>query len=259
MVRLSMSASLVTTYGLADFDSYEHTCSRVWSVVICTLTKGTADRLGFPSSHSTNSVSIALYFAQWLLEEKDSFGHATVLGGIACMLPVSSPVAVLIHSPRCICFQCRWWKNIYGNALSRYVIGVSSVDSRSVDITGGSLLGVGCWGLWYALETPVTAWVDSGSWTGTHSRGGLSHARLNISPICYAPIDVGGCTLPSTAGGRLSMFRRCHRCTGCGPRYIYRPLVLGKTAFGSGMLSEIVWPRQCRQGDSRRVSARLCW
>lgn len=36
----------------------------------------------------------------------------------------------------------------------------------TVDITGGSLLGVACWGIWYALENTVEKWVESGSWTG---------------------------------------------------------------------------------------------
>jgi membrane-associated phospholipid phosphatase len=45
-----------------------------------------ADFLGFPSSHSTNSVSIALYFAQWLLEERDSAGMAVVISGLTCKL-----------------------------------------------------------------------------------------------------------------------------------------------------------------------------
>jgi membrane-associated phospholipid phosphatase len=45
-----------------------------------------ADYLGFPSSHSTNSVSIALYFAQWLLEERDSAGMAVVISGLTCKL-----------------------------------------------------------------------------------------------------------------------------------------------------------------------------
>jgi membrane-associated phospholipid phosphatase len=43
-----------------------------------------ADQPGFPSSHSTNSVSIALYFAQWLLEERESVGSTTVIAGITC-------------------------------------------------------------------------------------------------------------------------------------------------------------------------------
>lgn len=43
-----------------------------------------ADQSGFPSSHSTNSVSIALYFAQWLLEERMAIEMPILVGGLTC-------------------------------------------------------------------------------------------------------------------------------------------------------------------------------
>jgi membrane-associated phospholipid phosphatase len=51
------------------------------SGLVRTVTNG----VGFPSSHSTNSVSIALYFAQWMLEEREAMGSTALIGGLACM------------------------------------------------------------------------------------------------------------------------------------------------------------------------------
>jgi len=78
-----------------------------------------AEQSGFPSSHSTNSVSIALYFAQWLLEERESAGMMVVISGLTCKL-VS--IQRLFHadnsSPSGICIQCGRWESIHGNALA---------------------------------------------------------------------------------------------------------------------------------------------
>jgi membrane-associated phospholipid phosphatase len=49
------------------------------------LVRTVADGVGFPSSHSTNSVSIALYFAQWMLEERVAMGPTALVGGLACL------------------------------------------------------------------------------------------------------------------------------------------------------------------------------
>jgi membrane-associated phospholipid phosphatase len=51
------------------------------SGLVRTVTNGA----GFPSSHSTNSVSIALYFAQWMIEERETMGTTALVGGLACL------------------------------------------------------------------------------------------------------------------------------------------------------------------------------
>ncbi len=44
---------------------------------------------GFPSSHSTNSISIALFLGQWLWELRESAGSAVValgwIGEFSCL------------------------------------------------------------------------------------------------------------------------------------------------------------------------------
>jgi hypothetical protein len=83
-----------------------------------------ADYLGFPSSHSTNSVSIALYFAQWLIEERDSAGMTVVVSGLICK-PSTRPHLPLADSQfwRYMCSassaegytrECTRWVCLYG-------------------------------------------------------------------------------------------------------------------------------------------------
>jgi len=54
------------------------------SHMFVTLAEMTINAIGFPSSHSTNSVSIALYFAQWMLEEREAMGSTALFAGLAC-------------------------------------------------------------------------------------------------------------------------------------------------------------------------------
>jgi membrane-associated phospholipid phosphatase len=56
------------------------------SGLVRTVTNG----VGFPSSHSTNSVSIALYFAQWMIEEREAMGSTALVSGLACLSSLHS-------------------------------------------------------------------------------------------------------------------------------------------------------------------------
>ncbi|WWC91291.1 uncharacterized protein L201_006234 [Kwoniella dendrophila CBS 6074] len=92
---------------------------------------------GFPSSHSTNSVSIALFFAEWLYESRHSVGMPTVLAGwIALFVYAASVVG------------------------GRLYTGMHS----TADIIGGSLMGMACWLIWIVIGKQTEAWVNTGTW-----------------------------------------------------------------------------------------------
>ncbi|WWD21106.1 hypothetical protein CI109_105587 [Kwoniella shandongensis] len=92
---------------------------------------------GFPSSHSTNSVSIALFLGQWIYEARDRIGWSAVLAA---------------------------WFALFFYAISvvggRFYTGMHS----SADIIGGSLMGVACWILWIVVGNASEAWVNTGTW-----------------------------------------------------------------------------------------------
>ncbi|CAK9782950.1 unnamed protein product [Cutaneotrichosporon oleaginosum] len=91
---------------------------------------------GFPSSHSTNSISIALFLGQWLWEQHDSAGSmAVVLGWIGLAF---------------------YFVSVAGG---RIYTGMHSLP----DIIGGTLLGTLCWIIWVVLGSSISAWVESGS------------------------------------------------------------------------------------------------
>ncbi|OWZ53182.1 sphingosine-1-phosphate phosphatase [Cryptococcus neoformans 125.91] len=93
---------------------------------------------GFPSSHSTNSVSIALYLGQWMFKLQDRLGWPTVLFSWL-MLAV-------------------YMTSVIGG---RVYTGMHSI----ADIVGGSIMGVACWLFWIAVGDRNETWVNSGSWT----------------------------------------------------------------------------------------------
>ncbi|WVQ89999.1 hypothetical protein IAS59_003775 [Cryptococcus gattii] len=93
---------------------------------------------GFPSSHSTNSVSIALYLGQWIFKLQNRLGWSTVLfGWLILALYMTSVIGGRVYT------------------------GMHSI----ADIVGGSIMGVACWLFWIAVGDRNEAWVNSGSWT----------------------------------------------------------------------------------------------
>ncbi|KAL7421245.1 Long-chain base-1-phosphate phosphatase [Cryptotrichosporon argae] len=91
---------------------------------------------GFPSSHSTNSVSMALYLGAWLYEARARVGLPLVYAGWAFL-------------------------GVYAASVvgGRVYTGMHSI----ADIVGGSLMGVACWLVWVLVGDASEAWVDSGS------------------------------------------------------------------------------------------------
>ncbi|WVF65651.1 hypothetical protein IAT40_000382 [Kwoniella sp. CBS 6097] len=92
---------------------------------------------GFPSSHSTNSVSIALFYGQHLFELRDRVGLNTVLLGW---------ILLLIYA--------------FSVVGGRLYTGMHS----TADIIGGSLMGIFCWALWVVVGDASEAWVATGTW-----------------------------------------------------------------------------------------------
>ncbi|WVQ93301.1 hypothetical protein IAU59_000369 [Kwoniella sp. CBS 9459] len=92
---------------------------------------------GFPSSHSTNSVSIAFFYGQYLFELRERIGMSYVLSG---------------------------WILLFVYAFSvvggRLYTGMHS----TADIIGGSLMGIFCWALWLVVGNASEAWVATGTW-----------------------------------------------------------------------------------------------
>ncbi|OCF40255.1 hypothetical protein I317_05949 [Kwoniella heveanensis CBS 569] len=92
---------------------------------------------GFPSSHSTNSVSIALFYGQYLFELRERIGLSCVIFGWALLFVYAFSVVG-----------------------GRLYTGMHS----TADIIGGSLMGIFCWGLWLVVGDASEAWVNSGTW-----------------------------------------------------------------------------------------------
>jgi len=76
---------------------------------------------GFPSSHSTNSISIALFAAGWLWQEREAAGWGWVLFGWTGMYPrrekQHSDALSLLPLLR---DRCRWAR-VHWHALDQYV------------------------------------------------------------------------------------------------------------------------------------------
>ncbi|WVQ75462.1 hypothetical protein IAR50_005087 [Cryptococcus sp. DSM 104548] len=93
---------------------------------------------GFPSSHSTNSTSIALFFGQWLFNLRHEVGLAQMLLGWTLLA-------------------------VYAGSVigGRVYTGMHS----TADIIGGSVMGVVCWLFWIIVREPFDRWMATGSWT----------------------------------------------------------------------------------------------
>ncbi|WVO15304.1 hypothetical protein L204_102960 [Cryptococcus depauperatus] len=111
---------------------------RPYSPPVIRLTMSTHHHeYGFPSSHSTNSISIALFFGQWLYQARQQLGWPVVASG---------------------------WAILAVYALS--VIGgrVYTGMHSTADVLAGSIMGIICWMFWTAVGDSYEAWVISGSW-----------------------------------------------------------------------------------------------
>ncbi|ORY26226.1 phosphatidic acid phosphatase type 2/haloperoxidase [Naematelia encephala] len=91
---------------------------------------------GFPSSHSTSAVSIALLASEWLFRHRDQVGWSALLLGWS--------------------FLAVYMVSVAGGRL---YTGMHS----TADVIGGSLIGAICWLLIAVFGAPILAWLDSGS------------------------------------------------------------------------------------------------
>ncbi|ODN95718.1 hypothetical protein L198_04336 [Cryptococcus wingfieldii CBS 7118] len=93
---------------------------------------------GFPSSHSTNSTSIALFFGQWLFNLRHDVGYlSVVVGWILLAIYAASVIGGRVYT------------------------GMHS----TADIIGGSIMGIVCWVFWIVVREPFDRWIMTGSWT----------------------------------------------------------------------------------------------
>lgn len=116
---------------------------------------------GFPSSHSTNSVSMALFLGEWLLETRAVVGMPGVLLGWTVLTIYAASV-------------------VGGRLYS----GMHSI----ADIVGGSLMGVGCWAMWSIIRNASEAWVDSG-----HNSVPTITILLTLALVHFHPEPVDDC------------------------------------------------------------------
>lgn len=92
---------------------------------------------GFPSSHSTNSTSIALFLASWLASSAQHIGYTWVSVGMAVLALYAASV-------------------IFG----RMYCGMHS----TMDCLAGSIMGWLCWLLWESVAPIADDWIESASW-----------------------------------------------------------------------------------------------
>ncbi|KAK8843376.1 hypothetical protein IAR55_007033 [Kwoniella newhampshirensis] len=116
---------------------------------------------GFPSSHSTNSVSIALFLGQWIFEAREYFGWNVVMST---------------------------WSMLFFYAAS--VVGgrVYTGMHSTADILGGTAMGIACWALWIFVGDGVEEWVN----TGTSLVPALS-IPITLALVRYHPEPVDDC------------------------------------------------------------------
>ncbi|WVW79260.1 hypothetical protein I302_101227 [Kwoniella bestiolae CBS 10118] len=114
---------------------------------------------GFPSSHSTNSTSIALFFGEWLYNLRDHVGMPTVIAGWIFLA-------------------------IYAGSVigGRLYTGMHS----TADIIGGALMGTFCWLFWIFVGDQTEAWVNTGTWLVPAISVPLTLAMVHYHP---QPLD----------------------------------------------------------------------
>ncbi|KAL1406027.1 Long-chain base-1-phosphate phosphatase [Vanrija albida] len=113
-------------------------CSpRPYSPPVTRLSVSTHHReYGFPSSHSANASSIALFVAGWLWEERETVGWTWLAFGWSLLLV--------------------YYVSVAGGRL------YSGMHS-TIDVGGGTILGVLCWLIWHYAASASEAWVNSGT------------------------------------------------------------------------------------------------
>ncbi|TXT08734.1 hypothetical protein VHUM_02862 [Vanrija humicola] len=113
-------------------------CSpRPYSPPVTRLSVSTHHReYGFPSSHSANASSIALFVAGWLWEERVNVGWTWLTFGWSVLLV--------------------YYLSVAGGRL------YSGMHS-TIDVGGGTILGVLCWLIWHYAADASEAWVNSGT------------------------------------------------------------------------------------------------
>ncbi|RXK34902.1 hypothetical protein M231_07836 [Tremella mesenterica] len=92
--------------------------------------------VGFLSSHSTNTITVAFYLAQWLWEVRKQTSNPTLLVGFTVLLIYAASVVG-----------------------GRLYTGMHS----TADVIVGSLLGAACWAIWLVIGDWAEWWLQSGS------------------------------------------------------------------------------------------------
>ncbi|KAI9636684.1 sphingosine-1-phosphate phosphatase [Dioszegia hungarica] len=120
-----------------------------------------AHEYGFPSSHSTNTLTIALFLGQWVWEVRSAIG------------PIATSIASLILMVYMV--------SVVGG---RVYTGMHSI----ADVVGGSLMGIACWATGLLVEAPLELWTTSGSLTVP-----LLGIPLTLACVHYHPEPVDPC------------------------------------------------------------------
>lgn len=102
---------------------------------------------GFPSSHSTNAISIAVYLGQWLWELRESVGYVGVGLGWLCECNGAARLTPVLFF---------YYVSVAGGRL---YTGMHSI----ADIVGGSLLGLLCWVAWQVLKPWADPFIETNS------------------------------------------------------------------------------------------------
>lgn len=108
-----------------------------------------AHEYGFPSSHSTNSVTIALFFAHFIWERQDSLGSLSY--GLYMLLAV---YAISVVGGR-----------LYTGMHSTGTLCDAKVADSVADIIGGSIMGFLCWIICLFADPHLETWIASASTT----------------------------------------------------------------------------------------------
>lgn len=144
---------------------------------------------GFPSTHSTNSVSMALFvFGQVHSAYSDYSAISGTTYWISCGILVLYAISIVI---------------------GRIHTGMHSFTDCGV----GVALGAAIWAGYVITSNMIERWLESGSWIGKAPYSCIAFlfdkqcSRRVFSSFCAGVVVPLAGTLSSAAGGRLSMFR----------------------------------------------------
>lgn len=172
---------------------------------------------GFPSSHSTNSTSIALFLASWLASSVNSIGYTWMAIGMAVLTIYAASV-------------------IFG----RLYCGMHS----AMDCIAGTIMGWLCWLLWEYAAPMTDKWIESGGW----------HIPFVLIPACLLlvhkhpePVDNCPCFEDAIAilsvmlGSMLAHWTAARIANNAGVAYRNTADVLHGSPFGlEGMMGTLV-------------------